>query len=340
MAFSVGAAPHAGFQFLQGIRPVVLFVRVLVRLLPAALAALWLTAAQAQSWKPDKPVEILVGSGAGGSADTMGRHLQRIMQELKLVPVPVNVLNKVGGNQHAGDAHYFDLGNPTLIVNHLLGITTQHYTDFTPVALLLNEYTALTVKADSPVKNARDLAEILKKNPESWSVGVSNLGGTNHLTFTLLAKAAGADPRKLKVVVFKSNTEGMTAVVGGHLHMVAAAVSSVMPQVRAGNARIIALGAPRRMGGAVAGVPTLREQGMDIVVSNWRGIVGAKGLGAAQVAYWDEVLAKVVAVDEWKKSLDAQFWEGNFLRSREFTKYLENDYNQTKAVMTDLGLVK
>lgn len=81
--------------------------------------------AQAHSWKPDKAVELLVGSGAGGSADTMGRHLQRIVQEQKLLPVPSNVLNEVGGNQklvrtylnqHAGDAHYFDLGNPTLIV--------------------------------------------------------------------------------------------------------------------------------------------------------------------------------------------------------------------------------
>jgi putative tricarboxylic transport membrane protein len=316
-----------------------------------AIAAVLLdaTVAPAQSWRPEKAVELLVGSGAGGSADSMGRHLQRIMQEQKLVPVPVNVLNKVGGNQtlvrtylnqHAGDAHYFDLGNPTLTVNHIMGITSQHYTDFTPVALLLNEYTAFTVKADSPVQNARDLVEVLRKNPDAWSVGVSNLGGTNHLTYSLLAKAAGVDPKKLKVVVFKSNTEGVTAVVGGHLHMVASAVSSVMAQVRPGNARIIALGAPRRMGGALAGVPTLREQGMDIVVSNWRGIVGARGLGAAQVEYWEDVFARVAAAEEWNKSLEAQFWDGNFLRSREFGKYLENDYSQTRAVMTDLGLAK
>lgn len=271
------------------------------------------------------------------------------MQEQKLVPVPVNVLNKVGGNQtlvrtylnqHAGDAHYFDLGNPTLIVNHIMGISAQHYTDFTPVALLLNEYTAFTVKVDSPVQNARDLVEVIRKSPDAWSVGVSNLGGTNHLTYSLVAKSAGVDPKKLKVVVFKSNTEGMTAVMGGHLNMVASAVSSAIVHVRAGNARIIALGGPRRMGGALAGVPTLREQGLDIVVSNWRGIVGAKGLGAAQVAYWEDIFSRVVAAEEWNKSLEAQFWDGNFLRSREFGKYLENDYSQTRAVMADLGLAK
>ncbi len=280
----------------------------------ASLIAPFATMVQAQTWKPDKAVELLVGSGAGGSADTMGRHLQRIIQEQKLLPVPINVLNKVGGNQtlvrtylnqHAGDAHYFDLGNPTLIVNHVMGVSTQHYTDFTPVALLLNEYAVFTVRADSPIKSARDLAEVIRKSPESWSVGVSNLGGTNHLTYSLLAKWAGADPKKLKVVVFKSNTEGIAAVLGGHLNMVSSTITSVMPHVKAGNARIIAIGAPRRMGGALAGVPTLREEGMDIVVSNWRGIVGAKGLSAAQVAYWEDIFSKVVAVEEWKKSLEA-----------------------------------
>jgi putative tricarboxylic transport membrane protein len=110
--------------------------------------------------------------------------------------------------------------------------------------------------------------------------------------------------------------------------------------VRSGNARIIAIGGPRRMGGALAGVPTLREQGFDIGLSNWRGIVGPKGMSAAQVAYWEDVLAKVVATEEWQKSLEAQYWDGNFLRSREFSKYLESDYGQARAIMTELGLAK
>lgn len=324
---------------------------VMRALVGTAMAAVLLSSAvaQAQSWKPEKPVELLLGSGAGGSNDTMGRHLQRIMQERKLVPVPVNVLNKVGGNQtlvraylnqHAGDAHYFDLGNPTLIVNHVMGLSPQHYSDFTPISLLLNEYAAFTVKADSPVRNVRDLAELIRKNPEAWSVGVSNLGGTNHLTYVQFAKAAGADIKKLKVVVFKSNTQGMTAVIGGHLDMVTSAVSSAINHVRSGNARMIALAAPQRMTGELAEVPTLREQGHDIVVPNWRGIVGAKGLGAAPVAYWEDVFARVTATEEWNKRLVAQSWVGNYLPSREFVKFLENDYNQTKAVMTDLGMVK
>jgi putative tricarboxylic transport membrane protein len=94
------------------------------------------------------------------------------------------------------------------------------------------------------------------------------------------------------------------------------------------------------MSGALADVPTLREQGFDVSLSNWRAIVGAKGVPPAAVAYWENTLAKAVASDEWKKDLDSQYWEPNFLRSREFASYLEYEYRVTKAIMTELGLAK
>lgn len=305
--------------------------------------------AQPSGWHPEKAVELIASSAPGGSNDKTARNIQKIIQEENLLTVPVNVVNKPGGNQtlaraylnqHAGDAHYFDIGNPTLIANHIMGVSTQHYSDFTPVALLLNEYTVFTVRADSPIKNARDLVDRLKQDPESVGVGVSNRGGTNHVTLSLAARSAGIDPKRLKVVVFKSNAESITAVLGGHLQMVASTVTPVMGQVQAGKARIIAVGAPRRMGGALAGVPTLREQGIPAAQSNWRGIVGPKGLAPVQVAFWEQVLARIVATDDWKKDLEAQYWEGNFMNSREFGKFLEAEYNQTRAIMTDLGLAK
>jgi putative tricarboxylic transport membrane protein len=303
----------------------------------------------AQSWKPEKAVELVVSSAPGGSNDRVARIIQKIAQEQKLMPVPITVLNKPGGNQtisrtyinqNPGDGHYLDIGNPTLIGNHIAGITPQHFRDFTPLALMVNEFTALTVRADSPIKNARDLIEALKKDPDSIGVGVSNRGGTNHLALSLLAKAGGIDPKRLKVVVFKTNAEGLTALLGGHIQLVSSAVATAVGQMRDGKARIISVSAPQRMGGDLAQVPTLREQGYDVSLSNWRAIIGPRGLSAAQVAYWEDVLAKVVATDEWKAVLEKQFWDGNFLRSREFGKYMENEYNQTKGIMTELGLVK
>lgn len=300
-------------------------------------------------WKPEKAVEIVTSSAQGGSNDKVARTIQAVMQEHKLVPTAVSVLNKPGGNQtlarvylnqHPGDAHYFDIGNPTLVGNHISGITPISHRDVTPIALLISEYTAFTVKADSPFKTLGDLIAALKKDPDSVSVGISNRGGTNHLTLALTAKAAGIDPKRLKVVVFKSNAESATALMGGHIQLVAASVPSIIGQVQAGGARVIAVGSPKRMTGVLASVPTVREQGLNVSLDNWRALIGPKGLSAAQVAYWEGVLAKVVETAEWKKTLDANNWSASFLRSREFAKFLDAEYDETKGIMSDLGLIK
>jgi putative tricarboxylic transport membrane protein len=317
------------------------------RLSAGIVLAVFAGAAGAQSWKPEKAVEVVVSSAPGGSNDRVARIIQKIVQEQKLVGMPVAVLNKPGGNQtisrayinqNPGDGHYLDIGNPTLISNQVAG--RQQYGDFTPVALMINEFTALSVSADSPFKNARDLIAQLRKDPGSVAIGVSNLGGTNHLALSLLAKAGGVDVKRLKVVVFKTNAEGLTALLGGHIQLVSSAVATAIGRMRDGKVRIISVSAPQRMGGDLAQVPTLREQGYDVSLSNWRAIIGPKGLSASRVAYWEDVLAKVVATEEWKAVLEKQFWDGNFLRSREFAKYMDHEYAQTRVIMTELGLAK
>lgn len=324
----------------------------IVLLRPAVVAAGVLLAgsalpAAAQSWKPEKPVELLVSSAPGGSNDRIARVIQQIAQERKLIPVPMSVVNRPGGNQtlsrthinqFPGDAHYFDIGNPTLIANSLSGL--QQYTDFTPIALMVNEYTAFSVRADSPINNARDLVEQIRKDPGSVAIGVSNRGGTNHLAMSLLAKAAGIDPRSLKIVVFKTNAEGLAGVMGGHIQLVASAVATGMSAQRGGKTKIVSVSAPQRMGDALADVPTLREQGFDVSLSNWRAIIGPKGLAPAPVAYWEEVLAGVIATDDWKAVLVKQYWDGNFLRSAGFAAYLKKEYEQTRVIMRELGLAK
>ena len=325
--------------------------RITFRHVTAVAAGIILATASApgvaQSWQPEKAVEIVVSSAPGGSNDRIARIIQKIVQEQKLVPVPVSVLNKPGGNQtisrvyinqNPGDAHFMDIGNPTLIANTIAG--RQQYTDFTPIALLVSEFTAFSVRADSPYRNAKDLVAQLKKDPDSVSIGVSNRGGTNHLAMSLLAKAGGVDPRKLKIVVFKTNAEGLTAVLGGHIDLVASAVGTGVGRMRDGKTHILSVSAPQRMSGDMAQVPTLREQGYDVSLANWRALIGPKGLSAAQVGYWEDVLTKVVATDDWKKILDRYFWDGNFLRSKEFGEYMKSEYAQTKAIMTELGLVK
>ena len=315
----------------------------------AALAALPVPAWGQASWRPEKAVEMIITTAPGGSNDQVARIIQKIWQDEKLVTAPVVIVNKPGGNQtlamvylnqHAGDGHYLLLANPTVITNHISGISPLALADFTPLANLLMEHTAISVRADSPVRNIQDLAARLKADPDSMSVGIVARGGVNHLALSQAVKTAGADARKVKAVVFKTNAESMTALVGGHIQLVASSVSSANTQVKTGNARIIAIAAPRRMGGAFANVPTFREQGIDSWVSNWRAILGPRGMNPAHVAFWEEALAKMAATDEWSKQLELQQWAGHFMRSREFAKYLEGEYAATKGLMAELGLAK
>ncbi|HET7596809.1 MAG TPA: hypothetical protein VFK15_07745 [Burkholderiales bacterium] len=111
--------------------------------------------------------------------------------------------------------------------------------------------------------------------------------------------------------------------------------------MQAGNTRMLAIAAPRRQGGAVAQVPTLREQGIEANgIANWRALFGVKGRTAPQIACWEAALARVAEAEEWKNQLAANNLSGHFLGSRDFARYLETEYGNTRAAMVDLGLVK
>jgi putative tricarboxylic transport membrane protein len=316
----------------------------------AVLVATLAVGAHAQTaWRPEKNVEIITSSAAGGSNDQIARVMQHVIQNGKLTPVSISVMNKSGGNQtiaptylnmQAPDAHYLLLANPTLIGNHIAGITTINYTDTTPVALLLTEHTVFSVRNDAPSRNAKELFERLKADPQSMSIGIVALGGPNHLALAQAAKLSGIDPKRLKTVVFKTNADSMTALAGGHIQLVASSVNSARAQVKAGNARILAVAADHRIEGEFASVPTLREQGIDARVASWRGVFGPKGMSRAQTAYWDDIMTRMVATADWKASLENHGWAGQFLHSAEFTKYLDADYAANRAVMQDLGIAK
>ena len=230
---------------------------------------------------------------------------------------------------------------PTPFTNELAGITTQRYTDLAPIALLFVEHTVITVRSDSPIKTMRDLIKRLQADPASVAFGIGARGGVNHLGLSQAVKAAGINPRQLKAAVFRTNAESLTALAGGHVDAVASSVSAAFGQTQAGMVRMLAVAAPHRLTGALANVPTLRDEGIDVTgVSNWRALFGPKGINAAQVAFWEEALAKTVATSEWQKLVEQNNLTPQFMRSRDCAKYLETEYNATKAAMSDLGLAR
>jgi putative tricarboxylic transport membrane protein len=314
-----------------------------------ALATISCDSCAQSSWRPDKPVEIVLPTAAGGINDVAARVMQKFMQDEKIVGTPVVVINKAGGNQvlagvymdqHARNPHYLLYSTPTIFTNELNGIAPQRYTDLTTIACLSVEHTVITVRNDSPMKNMRDLLDRLKADPDSIAIGLGARGGVNHMAVSQALKSGGFDPKKLKAVIFKTSGETLTALIGGHVQAVGSSVSAASAQVEAGNVRMLGIAAPRRMGGALANVPTMREQGLEVNVSNWRAVFAPKGLTAAQIAFWEEALAKTVASSDWKKLIEENNLVSDFLRSKECGKYLEGEYNATKVVMAALGLAK
>jgi putative tricarboxylic transport membrane protein len=319
------------------------------RALVMLMAVLPSTAAMAQ-WKPERTVEFVIGTGVGGVFDRTARVLQHIWKEQRLVDATTVVVNKPGAgqslaltylNQHAGSGHHLSVVSGIIFSNYLTGKTSFAYTDFTPIAILFNEATVFAVKADGPYKSARDLFERLRRDPygPSFAVG-STLGSATHIAAALAVKAAGGDVRKMKAVVFNSSGDSVTALLGGHVDVVPAAASLVLPHVQSGRLRLIAVATPQRLGGTLSDVPTWKEVNVDAVAPNWRGLMGPRGMTVDQIAYWENVAARTVKTPEWKSEVAANLWEDVFVVGRDARKYLDADNLVVKAMLTELGLTK
>ena len=306
--------------------------------------------AAAPAWKPDHPVEIIVNTSPGTGSDATGRLIQRLLSERRLIDMPASVVNKVGGggsigltylSQHADNGHYLMVTSPTMLTNYIAGKSALSYADTTPLAQLGSESVVFAVLAESPLKTARDIAERIRADAGSLSFAIGNsVGSHNHIAVALLAKAVGANVRRLKVIPFNGSTEGITAMLGGHLDVASTPAGSILQHVQSGRARVLAVASDARLGGAFAGVPTWKELGFAVVAANWRSVVGPKGLSDEQVRYWDAVLGKLAQLPEWKQELQAKLEEDTYLNSRDTQRYMKAQNAELTSVLTDLGLVK
>jgi putative tricarboxylic transport membrane protein len=307
-------------------------------------------AAQTAPWTPSRPVEMLVGVSPGGGIDRTARLIQKIMQANRLVEAPVNVINKPGGGStivlaylslKSGDAHYYEISATSLLTNHITGRTSSTHRDFTPVVMLYDEYLGFAVAADSPLADARQLLDVLRTRADSLPIGIAtSAGNTNHIAAGLVAKAAGGDVKKLKVVVFGSGGESMTALLGGHVGLVVTPSANLIPHMQSGRMRVLAVSSPKRLDGALATVPTWQERGVDATVANWRPVIGAKGWSPQQIAYWENVFAKVVSADEWKAEMARTGGVSHYMGNRELAAFFDAEYTRFRTILGELGLAK
>ena len=304
----------------------------------------------AAAWQPTRNVEIIVSTSPGSGSDTTARFIQKLLLERKLVPVSVSVMNKPGGQgvvgltylmQHAGDAHYVMVTSPSLLANQITGRSKIGYADATPLAQLGTETVVFTVRTDSPLRTARDLAERLKTNPESLSFSIgTTVGSHNHIAVAQLAKAVGVNPKPLKVVAFSGSADGITALLGGHITVAASPPSAVWEHAVAGKLRMLAVSAEHRQSGPLATVPTWKELGYGVLSSNWRSVIAPKGVAEEQVRYWDAVFEKMSRMPEWKQSIDSEHMENTYSDSRGTLELMNAQYKAMAAALTELGLVK
>ncbi len=304
----------------------------------------------AQSWKPEKPVDIIIGTTPGGPQDRQGRLIQRIFQERKLFEQTSSVSNRPGGGgavalaymaNHKGDAHYIQIVAQPLISNHVAGRSKQHFTDFSPIAIFAVEYVTLVVRADSPIKDAREFIAAMRKDPTAYSVAIGTVvGNATHSSYAHAMKAAGVDVKRLRSVAFNSGSEGMTAAMGGHVDAAAGSVSTVLPHVRSGKLRVLAIGAPKRWEGELASVPTWKELGIDSAQDLWRGLAGPPGFTAAQTAFWDATIARTVKDLEWIKDVERNLAANVYKNSADTVKHWQAEYADVKALFIEMGLAK
>jgi putative tricarboxylic transport membrane protein len=314
----------------------------------AALCALSVPS-KAAEWKPEKAVEIVVNTSPGNGPDRTARVIQGILQDRKQIDVPVAVNNKIGGggvlaytylNTRPGDGHMLMIASKALLTNHLAG-RGPSYTEFTPIAHLFGEYMVVTVKPDSPIGSGKDLVARVKQNPAGVSFGIAtSLGNPIHQSVAVPLRAEGIDIKSLKNVVFNAGSASLAAMMGGHVDVVPVTAALAVQLAAARQVRLLAVTSAQRLPGALADVPTWRELGYDAVVSQWRGVVGPKGMSDAQVAYWERMLKRMSEDTAWKLDIAKNFWSAEFMDARTMRQFMDRDHAALKVFLGELGLAK
>lgn len=302
------------------------------------------------AWQPTSTVKIIVPAGPGASLDTTARIVKAELEAEKALTQPVVVYNKAGGggalmlhefNEHVGDGNLLGIQSFTILTSKITGMTKRTYSDYTPLVVLFDEYVAIAVRADSPVKNARDLVAHLKKDPGALSIGVATaIGNHIHIGAALPLKAAGVNVKKLRVIAYKSSMQSLAAVLGGDLDAAAATVGNMVPLMQAGKIRIIAISSPKRLGGALASVPTWREQGIPADFVATQGIIAPKNLTPEQVSFWVHAFSTMSQSADYRKRLEKMYRVPDFKSGVDARRSLDEQYAKAKEILTELGLAK
>ena len=296
--------------------------------------------------KPVAGLRIMVPNTPGGGYDTTARTAAKVMEDAKIA-TGVQVFNLPGAGGTVGlQRTVNEKGNGKLAMQMGLGVVGASYTSkssatltqTTPLAKLIEEAGAIVVPKDSPYKTINDLVAAWKANPKGLAVGGgSSPGGPDHLLPMQLAKTVGIDPKQVNFVSYDGGGELLPAVLGGKVAFGASGFGEFLDQVEAGQIRVLAVTSEAPIE-ALKDVPTLKSSGIDLVFTNWRGIVAPPGISDADKKVWIDVLTKMHESEEWKAELKKRGWTDAFVTGDEFGTFLTEQDKAVADVLKQLGL--
>jgi len=309
----------------------------------ATLAGLGLPLAIPARAQAITSLDMFIPAAPGGGWDATGRAMEAAMRaDGILSEFRIENVGGAGGmvglprfvGQKKGQGNAIMIGGLVMVGAGIANKSPMTILDVTPIARLTGEALVVVVPAASPFKTMADLVAQLKKDPKSVSWAGGSAGGTDHILVGQIAKANGVDPRQTSYVAFAGGGPAQAALLGNQVSAGVSGYGEFEEQVKAGKLRALAVSSEAAMNN----VPSLKEQGINIVLWNWRGVFGAPGITTAQRDALVALMDRMVNGPAWKKTLETRGWEGIYLTGDKFGEYVKQNVADTTTILKDLGL--
>ncbi|GAB1512257.1 Bug family tripartite tricarboxylate transporter substrate binding protein [Actinophytocola sp. KF-1] len=317
----------------------------------AALAAVLLIPPLISSGADDdaggqvRGLRILVPNTPGGGYDITARTAAKSVEDAGLTR-NVEVFNLPGAGGTVGLGRLVnEAGNDKLVMSMGLGVVGSVHTnhspsslqDTTPIAKLIEEPDIVVVAKDSPYQDVQQLIDAWQADPGAVPVGGgSSPGGPDHLAPMLFAKAIGLAPKDVRYVSYDGGGELLASVLGGKIAFGVSGVGEYRDQIESGDLRVLAVTSAERVDGLDA--PTLKESGVDVDFTNWRGIVAPPGISQNDTDRLVRLFTDLQDTPQWQDALERNGWTPAFQPGEEFGEFLAEENDRVAGVLTELGL--